>query len=143
MTSTWVMGKMPVRRKYSVVVRRTGIFPITHVLVMRQGLYEKHPDLTARLYRGFEDAEALCRESYAYAKRLAFPGAVMVAEEEEAIFGQNPWAHGLTQQNVALLEKFIRYAEEQGYIAERPRVADLFTPVPGFEAKAAAEAVSA
>ena len=79
--------------------------------------------------KAFEDAEALCRESYEYSKRLAFPGAVMVLEEEEEIFGENPWEHGLTKQNRALLAKFIQYAREQGYIHEHPRVADLFAPV--------------
>jgi hypothetical protein len=52
-----------------------------------------------------------------------------VVEEEEAIFGENPWQHGLTKQNVALLEKFMQYAVEQGYIRERPRIAEMFAPV--------------
>jgi 4,5-dihydroxyphthalate decarboxylase len=118
-----------VRRTVTDYFRSTGFFPITHVLVMRQSLFDAHPSLPARLLKGFEDAEARCRESYEYSKRLAFPGGVMVLEEEEEIFGENPWAHGLTKQNRALLEKFIQYAREQGYIHESPRVADVFAPV--------------
>ena len=61
--------------------------------------------------------------------RSAFPGAVMVIEEEQAIYGENPWEHGLTARNVAMLEKFILYAHQQGYIRERPRVSDVFANV--------------
>ncbi|MFM9967977.1 MAG: ABC transporter substrate-binding protein [Burkholderiales bacterium] len=118
-----------VRRSVTDYHRNTGFFPITHVLVMRQALFDAHPSLPARLLKGFEDAEARCRESYEYAKRLAFPGGVLVIEEEEEIFGENPWTHGLTAQNRALLAKFIQYAREQGYIDQHPRIDDLFAPV--------------
>jgi hypothetical protein len=40
---------------------------------------------------------------------------VLILEEEEEIFGKNPWAHGLTPENQVVLEKFVQYAEEQGY----------------------------
>jgi 4,5-dihydroxyphthalate decarboxylase len=132
-----------VRRTVTDYYRSTGIFPITHVLVMREQLWKDHPDLPGQLLEGFENAEAACRESYEYAKRLAFPGAVLVVEEEEEIFGENPWHHGLTKSNVALLEKFLQYAREQGYVRERPKVADLFTPIPGNDMQSAGKMATA
>jgi hypothetical protein len=54
---------------------------------------------------------------------------VLILEEEEEIFGKNPWAHGLTPENQVVLEKFVQYAEEQGYIPYRPKLSDLFAPV--------------
>jgi hypothetical protein len=55
---------------------------------------------------------------------------VLILEEEEEIFGDNPWAaHGLTPENQVVLEKFVQYAEEQAYIPYRPKINDLFAPV--------------
>ena len=109
--------------------RRTKIFPITHTLVVRQSLFDENPWLVSSLLVAFNQAEERCRKSYEYAKRLAFPSAVLILEEEEEVFGENPWSHGLTVQNQVVLEKFVQYAHEQGYIPERPPLGELFAPV--------------
>jgi 4,5-dihydroxyphthalate decarboxylase len=109
--------------------RKTKIFPITHTLVVRQSLFDEQPWLVSSLLTAFTEAEKLCRKSYDYAKRLAFPSAVLILEEEEEIFGENPWAHGLTPENQVVLEKFVQYANEQGYISSRPALRELFAPV--------------
>jgi 4,5-dihydroxyphthalate decarboxylase len=109
--------------------RTTKIFPITHTLVVRQSLFDENPWLVSSLVNAFTEAEERCRKSYDYAKRLAFPSAVLVLEEEEEIFGDNPWSHGLTAQNQVVLGKFVQYAHEQGYIPDQPRLDDLFAPI--------------
>jgi len=109
--------------------RKTKIFPITHTLVVRQALFDEQPWIVSSLLNAFTEAEKLCRQSYDYAKRLAFPSAVLMLEEEEELFGENPWGHGLTSENQVVLEKFVRYANEQGYIPNRPALSELFAPV--------------
>ena len=109
--------------------RKTGIFPITHTLVVRQSLFDNNPWLVSSLVDAFTKAEELCRKSYDYAKRSAFPSAVLILEEEEALFGKNPWGHGITPENRIVLEKFVQYANEQGYIPGRPALSELFAPV--------------
>lgn len=109
--------------------RATHIFPITHTLVVRQSLFDQQPWLAASLLDAFTEAEAISRRSYEYAKRSAFPSAVLILEEEEDLFGKNPWGHGLTAENRVVLEKFIQYANEQGYIGHRPSLSELFAPV--------------
>ena len=108
--------------------RMTKIFPITHTLVVRQALFDEKPWLVSCLLEAFSKAEALCRKSYEYAKRSAFPSAVLILEEEQEIFGANPWGHGLTPENQVVLEKFVQYANEQGYIPNRPPLSELFAP---------------
>jgi 4,5-dihydroxyphthalate decarboxylase len=108
--------------------RRTGIFPITHTLVVRQSLFDDNPWLVSSLVNAFTEAEERCRKAYDYAKRSAFPSAVLILEEEEELFGKDPWAHGLTPENQVVLEKFVQYAHEQGYIPNRPALSDLFAP---------------
>jgi 4,5-dihydroxyphthalate decarboxylase len=109
--------------------RKTKIFPITHTLVVRQSLLDENPWLVSSLLAAFTKAEELCRKSYDYAKRSAFPSAVLILEEEEDLFGKNPWGHGLTPENQVVLEKFVQYANEQGYIPQRPALSELFAPV--------------
>ena len=108
---------------------KTKIFPITHTLVVRQSLFDENPWLVSSLVDAFTKAEELCRKSYDYAKRSAFPSAVLILEEEEELFGKNPWGHGLTPENQVVLEKFVQYANEQGYIPSRPALGELFAPV--------------
>ena len=109
--------------------RRTGIFPMTHTLVVGQRLLDENPWIVASLVDAFTEGEKLCRKAYDYAKRLALPSAVLILEEEEQVFGTNPWVHGLTTENQKVLEKFVQYAEEQGYIPFRPKLTDLFAPL--------------
>jgi ABC-type nitrate/sulfonate/bicarbonate transport system substrate-binding protein len=97
--------------------------------VLRESLVAEQPWIVNSLVNAFVEAEKICRKSYEYPKRLALPSAVLVIEEEEEAFGKEPFQHGLTPQNQIVLEKFLQYAEEQGYISRRPKLKDLFAPV--------------
>ena len=117
-----------IRNVVSDYFNRTKIFPITHTLVVRQSLFDEHPWMVSSLLNAFTEAEEVCRKSYEYAKRSAFPSAVLILEEEEELFGTNPWGHGLTPENQVVLEKFVQYAHEQGYVPYRPELSELFAP---------------
>jgi 4,5-dihydroxyphthalate decarboxylase len=108
--------------------RRTKIFPITHTVVLRESLVAEHPWVVNSLVGAFAEAEKICRKAYEYPKRLALPSAVLIIEEEEEAFGKDPFQHGLTPQNQVVLEKFLQYAHDQGYISYHPKLRDLFAP---------------
>jgi 4,5-dihydroxyphthalate decarboxylase len=105
--------------------RETGIFPITHTMVVHERLLAKSPWLCRQLVDAFDEANHRCQIAYEYPKRFSFPTAVLFLEEEEQQFGRNPWSHGL-EPNRAVLEKFIEYAHDQSYISFRPTLDDVF-----------------
>jgi 4,5-dihydroxyphthalate decarboxylase len=109
--------------------RKTGIFPIMHVLGIRQEIVEQHPWVPINLYQAFNHAKAMAM------KRMENPRIVPLAwyreawEEQEAILGQDPWVYGLTEQNRTTLETLVGYSHEQGLIKRRPSLEDLFLNV--------------
>ena len=103
---------------------KAGIFPMTHTLVIRKALINSQPWIAAKLVDAFREADRQCQSSYEYPKRLSYPTAVLLMEEEE-VFGKNPWEHGL-RYNERALEKFIEYAYNQNYIPYRPGLRELF-----------------
>jgi 4,5-dihydroxyphthalate decarboxylase len=109
--------------------QRTGIFPIMHVLAIRQSLAEQHPWLAINLFRAFNEAKALAM------KRMANPRIVPLAwyraawEEQERILGPDPWEYGLTDKNRKVLETLVGYSHEQGLIKKRPALDELFLNV--------------
>jgi 4,5-dihydroxyphthalate decarboxylase len=109
--------------------KRTGIFPIMHVLGIRQALTERHPWLAINLYRAFNDAKTLAM------KRMANPRIVPLAwyraawEEQERVLGPDPWEYGLTEKNRKNLETLVGYSHQQGLIKQRPALEQLFLTV--------------
>jgi 4,5-dihydroxyphthalate decarboxylase len=109
--------------------KRTGIFPIMHVLGLRQELTEKHPWLAVNLFKAFDEAKNIAM------KRMVNPRIVPLAwyrnawEEQERILGPDPWQYGLTASNRKVLETLIGYSHEQGLIGKRPTVEDMFLGV--------------
>lgn len=107
-------------------VQRTGILPITHTIVMKQGLAEREPWIAESLTRAFFEAQRVCDAYWrADPKHLSLPGGVFFLEQQRRAFGPNPYAQGIAA-NRKVLETFVRYAHEQGYIARRPAIEELF-----------------
>ena len=109
--------------------RRTGIFPIMHVLGIRQTLADEYPWLAVNLFQAFNKAKN------AAMKRMANPRIVPLAwyrdawEEQERVLGSDPWEYGLTERNRKVLETLVGYSHEQGLIKKRPSLEQLFLSV--------------
>ena len=109
--------------------RRTGIFPIMHLVVIRKDVYERHPFIAASLYRAFCDsrdrAVAAMRQS---PRDTMLPWITSDLEEIDEVFGDGFWSYGL-KTNRRTLKTLIAYMVEQSLIAEPIAVEDLFVPV--------------
>jgi 4,5-dihydroxyphthalate decarboxylase len=106
--------------------RKTGVFPIMHVTVIKQEIIDKYPWVPTNLTKAFEEAKTL-----AY-RRMANPRVVPLAwirtawEEQEEILGPDPWAYGLGPANRKNLETILRYTRQQGLVTKAMTIDDLF-----------------
>jgi 4,5-dihydroxyphthalate decarboxylase len=109
---------------------RTGMLPITHTVVMKESVLEREPWVARSLEDAFTEAS---RQMDAYydrdPKRLGLSEAVLFLDDERKVYGPNRWSHGLGSSNRKVLETFVRYAHEQGYISRLPALEELFPTV--------------
>ena len=117
------------RQEEVAFYRKTGIFPIMHVMGIRRSVLEKHPWIAINLFHAFDAAKS------AAMKRLTNPRVVPLAwyreawEEQEEILGVDPWEYGLSPRNTTNLETLITYAHEQGLISRKLGLDELFIDV--------------
>lgn len=110
--------------------RRTGIFPIMHVLVIRRELHERHGFLAPALYRACTEAKQLALRKLRLlgAPQVMLPWLPADMDEIDAFFGGDPYPYGV-DANRAALETFARYAQEQALVARRMAAEELFVQV--------------
>jgi len=112
--------------------RRTKIFPIMHLVVIRNDIYEQHPFVATSLYNAFGAAKDWARE------KMRFPGTLRYMlpwlpddiEEIDELFGGDCWPYGV-EPNRPTLEALVSYMVEQGLIAEPIPIEKLFVPTFG------------
>ena len=107
----------PDYRAEEIAFKKTGIFPIMHVLGIKQEIVERHPWVAINLYHAFEEAKNVAM------KRMTNPRIVPLAwyrefwEEQEEVMGKDPWEYG-TGRNVKDFETLASYAHEQGTMSD-------------------------
>jgi 4,5-dihydroxyphthalate decarboxylase len=104
---------------------RRGIFPIMHFIVMRRSLVAEAPWLPNALCQAFERVEAEVLADPARRAALEPPIHGATVDEAVAIFGADPWRHGIAV-NRKVIETFLAYAHEQGLTPEPRHVDELF-----------------
>jgi 4,5-dihydroxyphthalate decarboxylase len=106
--------------------KETGIFPIMHVTAIKRDIVARHPWVPAALCRAFEEAKQLAYRRMENVRVITLPWFGAHWEDERALFGPDPWRYGLGAENRKTLETLVRYAHEQGLIAARKPIEDLF-----------------
>jgi 4,5-dihydroxyphthalate decarboxylase len=107
--------------------RKTGLFPIMHVVVIRRAIYDAHPWVAQSLYKGFCAAKDLCmKELYdTNVLRVSLPWTSAEYEETRALMTSDYWPYGIAP-NRANLETLHSYLYEQGLIKQRLNLDELF-----------------
>jgi 4,5-dihydroxyphthalate decarboxylase len=108
--------------------RRTGIFPIMHVLVVRRSLVEADAALPTALFNAFEEARRLAaadvrRRDFA---KVALPWLPGHAALTDALLERDPWTYGV-DTNRSALDAMLRYAVADGMAGEDVTVERLFS----------------
>jgi 4,5-dihydroxyphthalate decarboxylase len=110
--------------------RRTKIFPIMHLIVIRRAAYEANPFIAQSLYDAFEAAKAraivLMREVRALRYMLPWMGAEI--EQIDELFGGDAFPYGV-EPNRRTLEALVKYMADQGFIRAPIPIEQLFVPV--------------
>ena len=108
--------------------RRTGIFPIRHLVVVKEEVLRRDRQVGQTLVALFEESKQLAYRYWADHRRssLAWFGAQQ--EEERALFGADPWPYTI-DDNRPVLDTLLDYAFEQGLTDRRLAIEEIFAPL--------------
>jgi 4,5-dihydroxyphthalate decarboxylase len=109
--------------------KRTGIFPIMHLVGVRRTLVEKHPWLPAAVLKGFEQSKAvaLAHLGDTSATKVTLPFIEEQLAATRALMGEDFWPYGV-EPNRKTLETFLRHHHAQGLSPRQVKVEELFHP---------------
>jgi 4,5-dihydroxyphthalate decarboxylase len=109
--------------------RKTRIYPIMHVVVLRRDAYERDRWIAMNLFKAFEAAkrESVQRLVEIGLSHVPMPWVAERARRWRELAGEDFWPYGI-EPNRPTLEAFVQYAHEQGVTPRRLRVEELFAP---------------
>jgi 4,5-dihydroxyphthalate decarboxylase len=109
--------------------KRTGYFPIMHVVGVRRTLAERHPWLPGAVYKAFEQAKALGvkKLSDTSATKVTLPFVEEALRDARTLMGDDYWPYGIGP-NRKVLDYFLGQHHAQGLSPRRVKVEELFHP---------------
>lgn len=109
--------------------RRTGVFPIMHVVGIRKTLAQAHPWLPGAVFKAFSQSKAHALEqlSDTSATKVTMPFVEEMLKAARETLGEDYWSYGV-QANRRTLETFTRHHHGQGLSERLVPVEDIFHP---------------
>ncbi len=109
--------------------RKTGLFPIMHLVGIRKTLVEKYPWLATSVYKAFCEAKARAMIDLRDVNALMVTLPWLEAETNEtmALMGEDFWKYGIAE-NLPEIEALTQYIHEQGLADRKVKVEKLFHP---------------
>jgi 4,5-dihydroxyphthalate decarboxylase len=114
----------PVEEAY---YRKTKIFPIMHIIIIKRKLYEKNPWIAVNLFQAFSAAKDLVLNNYLHREALflTLPWYHDEIRKAQELIDEDWWPYGIAK-NRRTVETFLRYHHEQGLSERLMTVEDLF-----------------
>lgn len=100
-------------------VKRTQIYPIIHIVTIKEETAERYPDLPAKLIEAFDGANKL-------AVKYMTPAQADGYAKERDVLGYDPYACVLTESAKKSIRALNRYQIEQGLVKTELPVESLF-----------------
>ncbi len=100
-------------------VKRTEIYPIIHIMTIKQETVEKYPDLAAKLIEAFREANRLAPKFFTPAQAEGYA-------KERDVLGYDPYSCVLTSADKKSLQALNRYQIEQGLVKNELPIESLF-----------------
>jgi len=116
----------PQQAGYDALVQR-GLYPINHLVVVKDDLLDAHPDLAADVFSAFAQSKEL------YVQRLRSDEIEDPSPADQTyrrvleITGGDPLPYGI-EPNRQVIEQLIQHAVTQKILDRAPTVAELFAP---------------
>ena len=109
--------------------RKTGIFPIMHVVVLRREAYERDRWIAMNLFKAFEEAKqrSLARVAEIGASQVPMPWVADHARQWQAIAGEDFWPYGI-EPNRPTWKPSSSTASSRACRKRRLKVEELFAP---------------
>lgn len=109
--------------------RRTSIFPIMHVVGIKNELVEKHAWLPAAVLKAFEQSKTLSMSRLAdtSATKITLPFVEEQLKAARELMGEDYWSYGVAR-NLPTLEAFLRNHFKQGLSSRLMKVDEIFHP---------------
>jgi len=109
--------------------KRTGVFPIMHLVGIRRTLVDQHPWLPAAVMKAFEQskAAALAHLSDTSATKVTLPFIEEQLVATRELMGEDFWPYGL-EANRKTLDTFLRHHHAQGLSSRLVKPEELFHP---------------
>src|ERR1700676_4786927 len=109
--------------------KRTGFFPIMHVVGVRRELAERHPWLPGAVLKAFEQSKqaGLAKLSDTSATKVTLPFVEERLAEARALMGHDFWSYGV-EPNRKVLDYFLAQHHAEGLSERRVAVDELFHP---------------
>ncbi len=109
--------------------KRTGVFPIMHIVGVRKTLAAQHPWLPAAVFKAFSAAKAVAADKLAdtSASKVMLPFVEEQLKAARDAMGEDYWSYGVAGARKTL-ETFVRQHHAQGLSAKQMSVEELFHP---------------
>lgn len=109
--------------------RRSGIFPIMHLLGVRREIADRHPWVPGALLKAFGDSKRVALEqlSDTAATKVTLPFVEEQLARARALLGEDFWSYGVSD-NRKVLDSFLDHHHRQGLSRRRVGIEELFPP---------------
>lgn len=107
--------------------KKTGLFPIMHLIGVKKKLVEQYPWLPTSLFKAFSEAKTYAMKEVREVNALpvTLPWLEAEARETVALMGEDFWKYGI-KENMGEIEALTRYSYEQGLSERKLTPEDLF-----------------